>query len=169
MKRIAALTTTLMLFVPALGISGEISTSQTAEVKASAEQVWALLIDADNWAAWNPAVDEAALAKGNGEDAGSVVKFVPVINGKKAVKVKLTLAKSEKPGTYEFTARAPGMKIVFGFSIEEKEGICTVTSYETIKGPGTSGFEALYGQEGLDKEHQDWGEAIKNKLESENK
>jgi len=158
-----------MIFLPGIGMAGEISTSQSAEVNASAEEVWALLIDANHWADWNPAVSDATLAKGNGEDVGSVVKFVPVIGGKKAVKVKLTLARSEKPGIYEFTAKAPGMKIVFGFSVEEKEGVCTVTSYETIKGPGTGAFEALYGQEGLDREHRDWVEAIKKKLESGNK
>jgi hypothetical protein len=58
------------------------------------------------------------------------------------------------------------MNIVFGFSVIEKDGVTTVTSYETITGPGAGAFKAMYGQEGLDREHREWVEAIKKKLES---
>ena len=150
---------------PSSGVCGEMSTSQSAVVNASPDQVWALLVDADRWAEWNPAVKKSELKKGDGEKIGSVVKFTPIIGGKSAPPVKLKLEKSDKPNKYEFTSRAPGMNIVFGFSIVEKDGVTTVTSYETITGMGTAGFKALYGQDGLDREHREWVEAIKKMLE----
>ena len=166
MKKITLLFLALFIVFPALAIAGEISTSQSAQVDASQYEVWALLIDADNWASWNSAVKAAKITKGNGSDVGSVVTFNPIIGGKDAPKVKLKLEKSDKPNTYEFSSKAPGMKIVLGFTIIEKDGGCEVISYETITGPGVAGFKALYGQEGLDLEHIAWVEDIKKKLES---
>ncbi len=162
-----AITLAILLY-SAAGICSETSTSQSAEVNASPEEVWALIVDADNWAEWNPAVKKSELKKGDGEETGSVVEFTPIIGGKSAPKVKLKLEESQKPNLHEFTAKAPGLKIVFGRTITQKEGVTVVTSYETITGPGAVGFKAMYGQEGLDQEHREWVEAIKKKLESTN-
>jgi len=158
----------LMLLLAGLAFAAakRISTTQSVEVNASAEQVWALRVDADNWAEWNPAVKKASLVKGDGVQVGSVVEFYPLIGGKSAPKVKLTLEKSQKPSLHEFSAKAPGMDIVFGLKITEKDGVVTVTSYETITGRGVRFFKARYGQDGLDQEHREWVEAIKEKIES---
>ncbi len=139
------------------------TTSQSGQVNAPASAVWALLIDAGNWADWNPAVIESKIIKGDGESVGSVVKFLPMIGDKKAVaRVKLKIAISEKPDKLEFHAKVPGAKIVFGFTISEKDGVSKVTSYETI-----TGFMAgRITQENLDKEHHMWVEAIRKKLET---
>ena len=166
MKSVSIISIALaVMFYAAAGICGELSTSQSVEVNASPEQVWALIVDADNWAAWNPAVKKSKLKKGDGEQTGSVVEFTPIIGGKSAPKVKLKLEKSQKPNRHEFTAKAPGLKIVFGRTVTQKDGVTIVTSYETITGPGAVGFKAMYGQEGLDREHREWVHAIKKKLE----
>jgi carbon monoxide dehydrogenase subunit G len=162
-----------VFFYSSLGICAELATSQSIEVNASPEEVWALLVDADNWAEWNPAVKKAELKKGDGEETGSVVEFTPIIGGRSAPKVKLTLTKSDKPltddhgiWTHEFSASSVGIKIVFGRTITHKDGVTTVTSYETISGPGATAFKRMYGQEGLDQEHREWVEAIKKEFES---
>ncbi len=166
MKRLLLAAMSLILLIPGMALSDELTTSQSEQVNASPEQVWALIVDADNWAQWNPAVKKSELKKGDGEETGSVVNFTPIIRGKSAPKVKLVLAKSDKPWTHEFSAKSIGIKIVFGRTITHKDGVTTVTSYETITGPGAAGFKAMYGQEGLDQEHREWVEAIKEKLES---
>jgi carbon monoxide dehydrogenase subunit G len=166
MKKTALLFLALFIVFPALAMAGEISTSQSEQVNASPDEVWALLIDADNWASWNSAVKTSKITKGNGSDVGSVVTFNPIIGGKDAPKVKLKLEKSDEPNTYAFSSKAPGIQVIFGFTIIEKDGGCEVTSYETITGPGASGFKAIYGQDGLDQEHRTWVEDIKKKLES---
>ncbi len=174
MKKSMAVTIAIVtLLWAAAGICAELASSQSIEVNASPEEVWALLVDADNWAEWNPSVKKAELKKGDGEKIGSVVEFMPIIGGKNAPKVKLTLAKSDKPvaesdgvWTHEFSASSAGIKILFGRTITHKYGVTTVTSYEKISGPGTNAFKAMYGQEGLDREHREWVEAIKKKLES---
>ncbi len=167
MKRIVLATMTIAAFLWAFaGICAELAASRSIKVNASTEEVWGLLIAVDHWAEWNPAVKKSELKKGDGREPGSVVEFTPIIGGKRAPEVKLKLERSDKPNTYEFTSKTPGMNIVFGFSIVEKDGVTAVTSYETITGPGTAAFKALYGQEGLDQEHREWVEAVKNKLES---
>lgn len=167
-KYLSGIIITLLLTGLAYSAAKQISTTQSGEVNASTENVWALLIDVNKWAEWNPAaVKKATLVEGDGEHVGSVVEFHPIIGGKKAPKVKLTLIKSQKPSLYEFSAEEHGMDIVLGFTITEKDGVATVTSYETISGRGVRIFESRYGQEGLDQEHMDWVEAIKKKLESQ--
>lgn len=172
-KSMAATIAIVTLLWASAGICAELATSQSIEVNASPEEVWALLVDADNWAEWNPAVKKSELIKGDGEETGSVVEFTPIIGGKNAPKVKLTLVKSDKPlpggdgvWTHEFSSSSVGIKIVFGRTITHKDGVTTVTSYEKITGPGAAAFKAMYGQEGLDREHREWVEAIKKKLES---
>ena len=174
-KSMAATIAIVTLLWASAGICAELATSQSIEANASPEEAWALLVDADNWAEWNPAVRKAELKEGDGEKIGSVVEFSPIIGGKNAPKVKLNLAKSDKPlndaegiWTHEFSASSVGIKIVFGRTITHKDGVTTVTSYEKITGPGAAAFKAMYGQEGLDREHRVWVEAIKKKLESPN-
>jgi len=167
MKRCFAVFALALLISVSAGAAKELSTSQSLVVNASAEQVWALLVDADNWAEWNPAVAKAKVVKGAVETPGGKVKFTPVIGGKKAVSVTLKVDKVSSPELLEFIAGGPGPAIVFGFKVEYwKDGV-TVTSYETITGPTAVFFEKMYGQDGLDREHREWVEAIKEKLESE--
>ncbi len=145
----------------------ELSTSKSAEVNAPASNVWALLVDADHWADWNAAVKSSKLIEGNGEAVGSKVKFVPIIGDKKApMPIKLTVEKSKRTEKLEYTAKVLGMNIVFGFTLEQKDGVCTVESYEKISGAGSGLFAKFFTQEGLDKEHRVWVESIKKKLEA---
>ncbi len=164
-KKIAAVFMAALVATSVVMAAKQISTTQSAEVAAPADAVWALLKDVNNWAEWNPAVLKAKIKKGDGESLGTVVKFNPMIGDKKGPPVKLTLTKSEKNKVLEYSSDMPGLKVIFGFSIEPSGDKNKVTSYETITGPGVAGFEVFGGQEALDIEHRQWVEAIKKKLE----
>jgi len=167
MKRVAIFLAIMLVSVSALFAAGEISTAQRGTIKTSAAEIRALLADVNHWADWCPAVGQAELIQGDGQTVGSRIKFHPVIAGKKLpTAVKLTLSKSEPPGLLEYTGSQPGLKITRGWKLEEKEGVCEITSYETITGPGVKAFIRLYGKDGLDQEHRTWVEAIKKKIES---
>lgn len=160
----------VMLAAPAFLEAAELSTSQSEEIKTTADRVWALLKDVDGWPGWNPAVKDARLVKGDGESRGTELEFTPTINGRNPpFKISLKLEQSEKNAVLEYRSDSIGMNVVFGFRIEEKEGKCLVTSYETISGIGAVVFKRLFGQEGLDQEHRTWVEAIKAKLEEPEK
>ena len=165
MKR-AGLALALLLLATAVVAATSISTSQSGTIKADPEKIWTLLVDANHWADWCPAVRKAELIKGDVKTVGSRVKFWPVIGGKKGPAVILTLSKIAPLRLLEYTASQPGMNIVFGKKIEVKDGTSEFTSDETIGGSGAPVFVRIYGQDGLDQEHREWVEAIKKKLES---
>jgi len=166
MKR-AVITFTLILMAATAAIAANsIGTTQSGVIKADPEKIWALLLNANHWADWCPAVSKAELVKGDGKTVGSQVKFWPVIGGKKGPAVILTVSKIEPLRLLEYTASQPGMKIVFGKKIEGKDGASEFTSYETIDGPGVPLFVGLYGQDGLDQEHRAWVDGLRKKLES---
>jgi hypothetical protein len=162
----------LILIIALLIVSAQaraekmITTSQTATIKAPAAKVWEVLIDENNWAKWNPAVKVAGLKKGDGKSPGSEIKFQPVIGSKTGPSLTLTIKTIEAGKVLEFTGKQPGMDILFGFKIMERDQeSCEFTSYETITGSGVPLFEKLYGQEGLDQEHKTWADAMKTKAE----
>lgn len=168
MKRLLTLLTAISSVLLLGADSGkDLAVSESAEVKASADQVWSFLVQVNKWPDWNPAVAEAGILSGDGQAEKSKIFFVPILNGKKTPnKMKMELVKSKKPGLYEFESHSAGMDIIFGFKIEEKNGTSTVTSYETIKYPGAKIFTALYGADALQKEHRTWADSIKKALES---
>jgi Polyketide cyclase / dehydrase and lipid transport len=156
---------TVVFIAPNLTRAGELSTYQSGQVDATCEQVWDLIVDFDNWAEWNPAVEYSALLEGDGQTPGSKGEFTPIIGGKKPpLKIKGQVGLSDKPSNLEYTAKLPGMDIVFGFKMKESGTGCEVTSYETIIGPGSWIFKLLFSQEGLDEEHLIWVQAIQEKL-----
>jgi len=166
MKRTGLAVALVLLAAAAVMAANSISTSQSGTIKADPEKIWALLVDADHWADWCPAVQKAELIKGDGKTVGSQVRFWPIIGGKKGPAVVLTVSKIEPLRLLEYTANPPGMKIVFGKKIEVKDGVSEFTSYETIDGPGVPVFVKLYGQDGLDQEHRAWVDGLRKKLEA---
>jgi hypothetical protein len=168
MKRAVIIAVLILAAASAVIAADEVSTAQSGRVNSPPAAVWALLVDANHWADWCPAVEKAELVKGDGQAVGSEVKFWPVIGGKKSpAAIKLGLSKSEPNRLLEYRASQPGMEIVFGWRIEEKDGGCVFTSYETISGPGVKLFLKMYGQDGLDQEHRAWVDSMVKKLESE--
>jgi len=169
MKKLVLVGLVLMVLA-ALGAQDDkdLVVSESAEVKAGAEQVWSLLINVSKWPSWNPVVAEAGIVSGDAEKEKSQIYFVPIINGKKTpTKMKMTLVKSKKPELYEFTSHSAGMDLIFGFKIEEKDGKRIVTSYETIKYPSSKVYIALYGADSLRKNHRVWADAIKKAVDQE--
>lgn len=159
----AALAAALLLgLIAATG--KELKTSQSIVVKASAEEVWALLADVGAWSSWCPAVASAAPLKGSGAEEGDKVRFQPIISGKPATRVRFTVKYSQAPNKLVFTGGSGGSRIVFGFTIEAVDQGVKVTSYETLSGPVASIFKKRYGQNALDEEHRIWVGAIKEKL-----
>ena len=187
MKSKATLATLLFLFgiLHSAHSAQPLSTAQSIEVRATPCQVWALLVNADKWSEWNPAVQSSKLVKGDGHTVGSKIRFTPVIGDKKSpLPITLTLHEYSKPEKLEYKAGMSGMHITFGFTIEaakpcshcrqnnpepcpckSEPQTLKVTSYETISGAGSGLFKVFFSQEGLDKEHQTWVQAIKKQLE----
>jgi len=167
MKRAVITLGIILTAASAVIAADEVSTSQSGRVSAPSAAVWALLTDVNHWADWCPAVEKAELVKGDGQALDSVVKFWPVIGGKKTpASIKLVLSKSEPNRLIEYRASQTGMEITLGWKIEEKNGGCEFTSYETNTGPGVKLFLKMYGKDGLDQEHRAWVEAAQKKLGS---
>ncbi|OGP55774.1 MAG: hypothetical protein A2V67_13665 [Deltaproteobacteria bacterium RBG_13_61_14] len=139
----------------------KIYSSQSVEIQAPASEVWAVLVDPDHWAEDNPSVAEAKLVEGDGEAVGSVIKFKPVVGGRK-VKVTLTVAQSEKHQKIEYTIKAPAVKSVMGFELSEQDGVTKLTNYEDAQGL----LLRFTSQEDTDAEHREWVEAVKRKVEA---
>jgi carbon monoxide dehydrogenase subunit G len=168
MRKLLSVFITLLLAAPAVSFAGEISTYQSEEINATAEEAWALIVNIEKWSEWNPAVAYSELTKGDGESVGSKGVFKPVIGDKKApFKIKGTVKRSEKPSVIEYAGKLPGMHMTFAFKIEQSDKGVKVTSYEIIKGMNVWLFKLMFGQDNLDKEHRIWVESIKAQLEND--
>jgi carbon monoxide dehydrogenase subunit G len=155
----------LVLLALSISLSGAVkekSTSQSVEINAPASKVWPVLVDADHWVDDNPAVKQSKLISGDGEKAGSLIEYTPVVGKVSPVKLKVTLTVSEKNQKLEYVADQPGVKMVMGFELTEKNGVTTLTNYERA-----SGFiPQAVSQANMDEEHRLWAKAVKNRVEN---
>ena len=139
----------------------KMSTYQTVEINAPAEKVWAILVDANNWAQDNPTVKESKLIEGDGEQVGSVIKCTLVVGGKKA-RPKFTVSISEKYKKLEYTIDLAMVEGVTGFTLEEKDGITKLTNYEIASGA----LLKFIKQQDMDTEHLEWANSVKRRAET---
>ena len=162
MQNKIAMLVLLALCIGMTGAAKEKSTSQSVEINAPASQVWAVLVDADQWADDNPAVKQSKLISGDGEKVGSLIEYTPVVGKLSPVKLKVTLTVSEKNQKLEYLADQTGVKMVMGFELTEKNGVTTLTNYERASGFITQAVS----QSNMDEEHRLWAKAVKKRVEN---
>jgi len=160
MKRIILLMTA-MIFMSTVAFSAKkLSSSQSVKINAPTEKVWAVLIDPNNWPKDNPAVHKAKLVSGDGESVGSVIKFMPVVGGKKT-HATLTITISEKNRKIEYEVKLHGGKAVMGFELSAQNGTTVLTNYEKAEGL----ILRFISQQDMDEEHRLWAESVKRRAE----
>ena len=159
-KIFAMLTVLVALSIIAAGAAKEKSTSQSVEINAPASEVWAVLVDAEHWAQDNPAVKQSKLVSGDGEKTGSLIEYTPVVGKLSPVELKVKLTVSEKNQKLEYVASQPGVEMVMGFELTEKNGVTTLTNYELASGFITRAVS----QSNMDEEHRLWANAVKKRV-----
>jgi len=160
MKKIVLLMAAVVFMSAVAFGAKKLSSSQSVKIYAPAEKVWAVLTDPNNWPKDNPAVHRAKVVSGDGESVGSVIKFMPVVGGKKT-HATLTITISEKNRKIEYEAKLHGGKAIMGFELSDQNGATVLTNYEKAEGLILN----FVSQRDLDEEHRLWAESVKRRAE----
>ncbi len=147
---------------------GEIKVENSAEVRAPAEKVWEQLTNVNSWPEWKPFMKRAKIASGyKSISCGSKIKMGIMMAGPASVPLAVEVTEFDKPKRLAWEGGVAGLlHAVHSFDIEDRGGSCVVTSSEVFKGLLTSALLLLVTEKDLEKLHQDWVTAIKNRLEN---
>ena len=125
----------------------------TFAVAASAETVWAVLVDFDRWSEWNPSVPSIS---GDAE-LGSTLTMTLAMPGRPSAKVKATLTEVEPQRRLCWHGTIGGDWLFAGtreFDIDpQPDGTVLVTHVETVTGALFPVFRAVMG--GAIQQHHD--------------
>ena len=126
-------------------------------INADIEKVWDVLVDMENWPAWNPEVKKVEL---DGEVAeGTNFKW---IQGRTHGKSQIQTVK--KPNTLAWTSKAKFVKRIYVWSLESDEGQTIATVSASFQGTLVVFAE---NHQKVYHELLNWLELLKNKTEEE--
>jgi len=147
---------------------GEISVTKSIVVNAGREDVWELLVDVEGWPEWKPFIKRAKI-KGGYESlsCGSRIKMGVLMSGPASVPLTVTVTEFNRPGRLAWEGGVAGLlHAVHSFTLEETADGTRVTSSEVFKGALVGPMKRIFiTEEDLEKLHQDWVQAIKDRAE----
>ncbi|HET7736921.1 MAG TPA: SRPBCC domain-containing protein [Nocardioidaceae bacterium] len=136
----------------------------TFPVSASAEDVWRVLLDFDQWAEWNPSVPSIS----GGATKGSTLKLTLAMPGRPSAKVKATITELDPGRRLHWHGNVAGDGFFRGtrkFDLEpQPDGTTLVTHVEDVGGAFFPVFKLLMGS-AIQKHHDNLNEALKARAE----
>ena len=134
------------------------------QIDASAEQVWAVLVDFENYADWNPSLPSIS-----GElREGSTVSLTLALPGRPNLNVKAQLREVTPNRRLTWRGRMGADRLFTGyreFSIEPvAENKVRFTHVEDLRGLLAPAFEALMGGS-VQRHHDTFNESLKSRAE----
>ncbi len=138
----------------------------TFPIAATAEVVWAILIDFDRWKEWNPSVP----AISGDAQLGSTVKLTLAMPGRPSAKVKATLTEVVPERRLCWHGNVGGDWLFAGtreFVLDSQpDGAVLLTHVEVVTGLLFPVFRAVMGP-AIQQHHEDLNEALKQRAEGQ--
>ena len=137
----------------------------TLPIEATADVVWAILIDFERWSEWNPSVPSI---RGEAQ-VGSEVKLTLAMPGRPSAKVKATLTEVVPERRLYWHGNVVGDRVFAGtreFEIDpQPDGTVLFTHVEDVSGLLFPVFRALMGS-AIQLHHDNLNNALKQRAES---
>jgi hypothetical protein len=138
----------------------------TLPIAATAEAVWAILIDFERWSEWNPSVPSIS----GDAQLGSSIKLTLAMPGRPSAKVKARLTEVVPERRLCWHGNVGGDRVFAGtreFDIDpQPDGTVLFTHVEDVTGLLFPVFRAVMGQ-AIQEHHDNLNEALKRRAESE--
>ncbi len=137
----------------------------TFPVAASAETVWAILVDFDRWSEWNPSVPSIS----GDARVGSTLAMMLEMPLRPSAKVKAKFTELDPERRFSWHGTIGGNRFFAGtreFEIDpQADGTVLVTHVETVTGMFFPVFRALMGS-AIQEHHNNLNAALKDRAES---
>lgn len=137
----------------------------TLPIEATADVVWAILIDFERWSEWNPSVPSI---RGEAQ-VGSEVKLTLAMPGRPSAKVNATLTEVVPERRLYWHGNVVGDRVFAGtreFEIDpQPDGTVLFTHVEDVSGLLFPVFRALMGS-AIQLHHDNLNNALKQRAES---
>lgn len=137
----------------------------TVPVAATAEAVWAILIDFERWHEWNPSVPSISGAA----EPGSTVRLTLAMPGRPSAKVKATLTVVVPGRRLCWHGNVGGDRLFAGtreFELDpQPDGTVLFTHVEDVSGLLFPVFRAVMGP-AIQQHHDGFDDALKKRAES---
>lgn len=143
---------------------GRYRVEKSMEINAPAEKIWDQLIDLHKWPEWKSFIKDT-WSKDDALSMGTRFKMKIAVKGL-APTLSATICDFNPPKSLVWAGGAKGiMSAEHGFTLDEKDGKTVVTSWEEFSGVLVGLILLVLGKKTLDKLHENWVNAIKERVE----
>lgn len=147
---------------------GEFTVEKSIEVQAPAGAIWEELIKVKEWPKWKPFIKKTSLGSGAEKlSLGAKMKMNLALAGKPAAPLSVTISAFEANRYLAWSGGVKGLlSAVHSFKLEEQGPATKVITREEFKGVLLGLVSFVVKPADLEKLHEQWLLAIKQRMES---
>jgi hypothetical protein len=148
---------------------GKMFVEKSIEVNAPVREVWDRVLEVSTWPEWKPFIRKASI--GGGYDSlsnGSSLKFSLFTGGPAAVPLSVKITEFDIPNRLAWEGGVRGLvHAVHSFEFKDVQGKTLVISREEFTGGLLWAMKLMMSQQDLEKLHEQWVQAIKQRVEKQ--
>jgi hypothetical protein len=145
----------------------ELIVEKELEVEAPARDIWEAMMDVSAWPEWKPFITKASIGSGYGSlTSGARIRMSVMVGGPASVPLSARVTEFDKPSRLAWEGGVKGLfHAMHSFDFEDRGAKTRVVSKEIFSGLLLPVVKLMVTEGDLEKLHERWLEAIKDRME----